>query len=93
MNEVNSIQPTVQANAVEPAGIVNDNAQVADTRATADVVEISNAAKLSARIDQIPEVRAELVERVRAEIAAGTYETPEKIDIAAAKLLDELFGD
>jgi negative regulator of flagellin synthesis FlgM len=56
-------------------------------------VEISNAAKLAARVDQIPEVRTELVERVRAEIAAGTYETSEKIEIAANKLLDELFGD
>lgn len=92
MNEVNGIQPTVQANAVEPAGIVDNGAAVAQPQA-ADVVEISNAAKLSARMDQIPEVRTELIERVRAEIAAGTYETPEKIDIAAAKLLDELFGD
>jgi anti-sigma28 factor (negative regulator of flagellin synthesis) len=93
MMEVNSIQPTVSANAVEPAGVVNDGAPVADPRGTADVVEISNAAKLAARVDQIPEVRTELVERVRAEIAAGTYETSEKIEIAAAKLLDELFGD
>ena len=93
MMEVNSIQPTMPANAVEPAGVVNDSAPVADPRGTADVVEISNAAKLAARVDQIPEVRTELVERVRAEIAAGTYETSEKIEIAANKLLDELFGD
>ena len=35
-------------------------------------------------------VRAELVARVRREIAAGTYDTPEKWDAALDKLLDHL---
>jgi hypothetical protein len=35
-------------------------------------------------------VRQELVERVRQEIAAGTYETPEKLEIALARLLQGL---
>jgi hypothetical protein len=34
-----------------------------------------------------PEIRADLVRRVRAEIAAGTYDTPEKWEAA----LDELW--
>ena len=38
----------------------------------------------------LPEVRTDLVERVKAEIAAGTYETPEKIQIAAERLLEEI---
>ena len=37
-----------------------------------------------------PGVRTELVERVRREIAAGTYETPEKFEVALARLLDKL---
>jgi hypothetical protein len=37
-------------------------------------------------------VRTELVRRVRAEIAAGTYETPEKLDLALGRLLDQLDG-
>ena len=37
-----------------------------------------------------PHVRWELVERVRREIAEGTYETPEKSEIALARLLDRL---
>jgi hypothetical protein len=39
------------------------------------------------------EIRADLVERVRREIAAGTYETPEKWDIALQRLLERLERD
>jgi anti-sigma28 factor (negative regulator of flagellin synthesis) len=40
----------------------------------------------------LPDVRQELVARVKAEIEAGTYETPEKLEIAARRLLEELLG-
>jgi hypothetical protein len=39
---------------------------------------------------QSAEVRHELVARVRAQIAAGTYETPEKWAAALARLLGEV---
>jgi hypothetical protein len=35
-----------------------------------------------------PAIRHELVARVRREIEAGTYETPEKLDAALARLLE-----
>jgi hypothetical protein len=35
-------------------------------------------------------IRRALVERVRAEIAAGTYDTPERFEAALERLLDEL---
>jgi anti-sigma28 factor (negative regulator of flagellin synthesis) len=35
------------------------------------------------------EVRSELVERVRNEIASGTYDTPEKFDLALDAMIDE----
>ena len=35
-------------------------------------------------------IRTELVERVRRELAAGTYDTPEKWEIALDRLLDQL---
>jgi hypothetical protein len=37
--------------------------------------------------------RPELVRRVRAEIAAGTYDTPEKLDVALERLFDRLSQD
>jgi negative regulator of flagellin synthesis FlgM len=36
------------------------------------------------------DVRADLVARVRSEIASGTYETPDKVAIAIENLLDEM---
>jgi hypothetical protein len=39
----------------------------------------------------LPAVRTEVVQRVKAEIAAGTYETQDKIDVAIDRLMDELF--
>jgi hypothetical protein len=37
-----------------------------------------------------PPMRTDLIERVRAEIAAGTYETPEKWQAALERLLGSL---
>ncbi len=37
-----------------------------------------------------PGVRTELVERIRREIAAGTYDSPAKFQAALARLLDKL---
>jgi hypothetical protein len=36
------------------------------------------------------DIRPDLVRRVRAEIAAGTYDTPEKLELALDRLLDRL---
>lgn len=36
------------------------------------------------------DIRVDLVRRVRAEIVAGTYDTPEKLEIALGRLLERL---
>ena len=38
-------------------------------------------------------IRTELVERVRAEIAAGTYDTPERFQAALDRLLGGMHGE
>ena len=58
--------------------------------AGADEVSISQEADLLSRIDDIPDIRQDRVDQIRAEIANGTYETDDKIDIAVAQLLDEI---
>jgi len=55
-----------------------------------DVISISEIARLKAKLASIPEVRHELIERIRAEIEAGTYDTIEKVQKAAERLLEEL---
>jgi anti-sigma28 factor (negative regulator of flagellin synthesis) len=48
------------------------------------------ARKQAARIPEHGEVRWELVARIRAEIATGTFETPERIEATVDALLEEL---
>ena len=87
---INGIHSSMAAQGIEPVGNINAANQAAAPMATNDVVEISTAAKLAAKIHEIPDVRAELVAQVKAQIASGEYETPEKIATAVNKLMDEL---
>jgi anti-sigma28 factor (negative regulator of flagellin synthesis) len=56
----------------------------------ADQVDISAAAEAAAQASESTEFRADLVARVKDEIAAGTYETAAKLDAAIDGLLDEI---
>jgi len=55
-----------------------------------DEVSISREADLLSRIGELPEVRQERIDQIRTEIAGGAYETQEKLDLAIARLLDEI---
>ena len=55
-----------------------------------DELQISDAARLVEQVKQAPEIRQDRVDAIRQQIAAGTYETPEKLDIALDRLLDEI---
>lgn len=63
----------------------------ADSIRSADRVEISQLARELAEQDrgEAP-IRQDLVDRVRAEIAAGTYDTPERLNGAIDGLVDDL---
>ena len=92
MTEVNGVQPAGAPKPVEPAPEVHVTHRPVEVAQSADVVEISQVAKLAAQIQEIPDVRTELIQRVKAEIIAGTYETPERIEIAVQRLMEELSG-
>jgi negative regulator of flagellin synthesis FlgM len=55
-----------------------------------DEVEISSVGKILDDLTQSSEVRAERLAQIKAAIEAGTYETPEKLEAAVEKLLDEI---
>jgi negative regulator of flagellin synthesis FlgM len=55
-----------------------------------DELDLSDAAQLVDRVREVPEIRHERVAQIRAQIAAGTYETDDKLDIAVGRLLDEI---
>ncbi len=84
-----SVNRTSGASASEATVRAPDTRDRAADRA-GDRVELSTHARLLDRLLRLPDVRDELVERVRHAIADGTFETPEKLDIAVRQLLEEL---
>jgi negative regulator of flagellin synthesis FlgM len=62
----------------------------AKTQAAGDSVTISSAAEAAVQQAETAGIRQDVVNRVRSEIAAGTYETPAKLDVALDRLLDEI---
>ena len=57
---------------------------------SSDELELSNRAVLLSRLRELPAIRADLVQRIKGEIATGQYETPDKIDIAVDALALEI---
>lgn len=92
MMNIQGVQNATPAAGIEPVSAVNADIRPAESAGVTDTVEISTVAKMAAKIADLPEVRSELVERVKAELAAGIYETPEKMDIAIERLVDDLMG-
>ena len=55
-----------------------------------DEVDISEASRMFDQLSQSSNVRAERLAQIKAEIDAGTYETPEKLEAALSKLFGEV---
>lgn len=57
---------------------------------TTDELHLSPAAEMAGRMSEIPDIRWERVNSIKAAIADGTYMTDDKLDIAMERLLDEI---
>lgn len=90
MNEINGINGATGPQPVRPNSPAKPSESAKAAPAEDDTVEISAEAQIRSRLTEVPEVRSDLVARVRAEIEAGTYDTPEKLDAALDALLGEL---
>lgn len=55
-----------------------------------DEVQISDAGRMVEMANQLPEIRQDRVNAIRAQIAAGTYETENKMSSAVDRVLNEL---
>ncbi len=74
-----------------PHGIRNSQPAARTENASfKDSVEISDAGRLADQMSQIPDIRQDRVNAIRAQIAAGTYETGAKLNAALDRLLDEI---
>jgi len=67
-----------------------DSAPEAGRLDVVDEVNFSKEAQMISQTRGAGEVRADRVAEVRSEIAAGTYETRERLEIAVDRLLDHL---
>ena len=63
-----------------------------DSWLAADELEISPEGNLVSQVRDLPDIRADRVAEIRAQIADGVYETDEKLDLAVGHLLDEMSG-
>ena len=58
--------------------------------AVTDTVDISETGRLLEMAAQLPDIRGDRVQDIRAQIAGGVYETSDKLDMALERLLDEI---
>lgn len=74
-----------------PSGRINrPPATPAEFSRGADQIELSEAARTLAKLANLPDVREDLVDRIRTEIENGTYETDAKLDAAIEALAEDL---
>jgi negative regulator of flagellin synthesis FlgM len=55
-----------------------------------DEVTLSTASQFLDSVRELPAMRLDRIEQVRAELAAGTYLTESRLDVALDRLLDEI---
>ena len=79
------------AQAINPPHLRSQPVESAGGAASAqDVVQISDAGRLMDMANGLPAVRQDRVDAIRAQLANGTYETPDKLNVALDRMLDEL---
>lgn len=70
--------------------------QVPNTTPKADAtdrVEISDAARLVSELSSMPKVREDRIDAIRKMIESGKFDTPERLEGALERFLDETGGD
>jgi negative regulator of flagellin synthesis FlgM len=86
-------QPVNGPQGVQPSNPTTaaDQVQAPDQLEISQEAEMaSQAAELVEYVHQLPDIRTDRVDEIRAAIEAGTYETEERLDIAVDRLLDEI---
>jgi len=79
--------PIKPASTQQPQKI--DSSQPTKPIATDDQFEVSSAGRLMEQINQSAEMKQERIAQIKAAIEADTYETPEKLEAALGKFLDQ----
>jgi negative regulator of flagellin synthesis FlgM len=91
MSDVDAIRGT--ASTANLRAFANQPSRVTEqgtVTSTGDRVEISELAAFLSRLAELPDDRARKVVEIRQQIANGTYETSDKLDVAVERLAKEL---
>jgi negative regulator of flagellin synthesis FlgM len=72
------------------ASRVSQSAAAGSASPIQDEVQISSQGQFVDRVHELPDIRQDRVNQIRAQIAQGTYETDDKLDVAVGRLLDEI---
>jgi len=89
MSEVNSVGGVGRVAGVGPSVGRDVHVKEDETvRRGTDRVEVSQVSVYLSKLNNLP-VRQELVDSVRDQIARGTYDTPEKLDLAIGEMLGD----
>ena len=90
MSSVNNISNNIPVPKIAtPVTKKADTADSSSPAAKSDQVQFSGVSHLLATLKK-NDIRTEKVANIRAQIQAGTYETDDKLDAAAGKLLDDI---
>lgn len=87
------LQPMTQAAGAYPQPRVVSGGPTSETRGAGDAVELSETAQRHTKDASARPIRQNLVQRVRSELADGTYLTGEKLDAVVNRLHRALFAE
>ncbi len=85
--QISGLGPIHGPHSLNPAHIQQTTPVI---KSPSDEVQISPLARMLERVDALPEIRHERVAALRAAIASGSYDTPERMSLAVGRLLDEM---
>ncbi|MHB8903318.1 MAG: flagellar biosynthesis anti-sigma factor FlgM [Thermoguttaceae bacterium] len=72
------------------ASRITNRQTVSETSPIQDELQLSDAAQLVDKVRDLPDIRQDRVDQIKAQIANGSYETEEKLNVALGRLLDEM---
>ena len=90
MNDISPIGRSTTANLGHVNGHGREQAIKGQPVRRADQAQFSRTAQLLSKLAELPAIDQNKVDQVRAQIAAGTYETPEKLEVALNEVIDDL---
>lgn len=76
-SSIPQVQPAVRSTSTTPSNAISS---------PTDEVEISSAGKMLENMNRTSSIREERIAQIKAAIANGTYETPEKLEAALEKM-------